>query len=1322
MSNNIKVFVRVRPQIERETSSTCLSVDEKSLIISTNSKEEREFTYDAVFNENSTQCEVFDFVGKELTTDCLEGFNTTIFAYGQTGSGKTYTVIGENDGSTSSSSSSTTSHEKAGLVPRVLEQLFSQIEKLQNSTNSDDNDTSTVQFICKASICEIYNEKVYDLTTATNPEKRSDLQVRENLTRGVYIDGLSEHSIKNANEAMDLLNSGLEHRKVASTAMNEESSRSHSLFTLYVESIEKCNGLTRSKHSRFNLVDLAGSERQKSTKSSGDRLKEASSINQSLSALGNVIKSLVDIGLGKQRHVHYRDSKLTFLLKDSLGGNSKTSIVANVSPDHFSMNETLSTLKFAQRAKLITNKARVNEDTTGRTVHQLREEIKLLKEQLIMKNDKISSNSTTSSNSSSNSPSATTTSTVSSISTERSLKESLSREIDLKIQIDWQNDRINELKSLITSLDASRNEQKLAYKLKSSSLDALKKNSKTKHSIIKVDESNEVIADLRVELSNAKVAASEWRVKTSILEDQLRSFGMFEEENEDDLETMRKAPFVWLGWKSNALGWQGFQNHESNNNDTRYHIDTLVNTVQELLTEKEELREQVNNQQMELAMTLSMASTTAADTTNDATNTANKSNSGELREQLAATREQNAQLSMLLEDLQVRYSTTERLLVEMEKQLKEEKQNNQNQNEKQKSIYENHIQELIFNCDKMKKECYTTNEDIKILKNTNNTIKENEKQLQIELKAVKNENKNLLENVSTLNNNLNEKNDIIENITNKMNELIVSKQQIEFNMCNMQEDVDNLNCLHDSLEKEKNRLKIDLNNSVTLNEDIANELELTTKDYMASKKNIDALNKEINQLKENIRLNEEHSKDKDDIHLNKMSVINNEISNIKNELTNERDSKQSIMMELSRSIARVGALEGELEVNKVKHSDEMIQLSSVSKSIERELTNKTNELNDIKNDYMMNEKKYLYNYDQINEELIQLKKDMAIASTTNNNELNLYKNTMNDVIKEKNDEIEVLSEQLVNMKKKVLQLEKISGTHSETKKQLDVLVLQNASLETTLDARNNEITKINSEMKQMEAAISSMESETAAAHAYTSETANAAKAAATAALAEGDKLRTVVDALNHLVEDKEKELKSVQEEYSTTITNMELKHNDEILRLKDEKTMTLRNFGQIKSELLEYQNKFKDVTSKLNDVTSKFNDATAKLAAHNNHKQKIKMHEKLKDENNNLREDKSQLQIQLDISKKEIDRLKSIQDTSPRKRIPFSERSDNVQQGMGLMIGELKNKLKSKKTATNGSNAATNNILMSRPVLAKKKRKKQSILRPFQDDDISETW
>ena len=163
--------------------------------------------------------------------------------------------------------------------------------------------------------------------------------------------------------------------------MNKESSRSHSVFTLFIECKENREGLLNLRTSKFHLIDLAGSERQKATDTTGDRLKEAGMINKSLSALGNVINSLVDITEGKTRHVHYRDSKLTFLLKDSLGGNSKTCIVANVSPSKLNFGETLSTLQFAARAKQIKNRAIINEDTSG-TINILRAEVKRLRDEL----------------------------------------------------------------------------------------------------------------------------------------------------------------------------------------------------------------------------------------------------------------------------------------------------------------------------------------------------------------------------------------------------------------------------------------------------------------------------------------------------------------------------------------------------------------------------------------------------------------------------------------------------------------------------------------------------------------------------------------------------------------------------------------------------------------------------------------------------------------------------------------------------------------------------------------------------------------------------
>jgi hypothetical protein len=214
-----------------------------------------------------------------------------------------------------------------------------------------------------------------------NPQAEN-LHVREDMKRGVYVDNLIEETVESTKDLMEVLNKGKANRHVGATAMNKESSRSHSVFTLQLESKHKRDGIINILSSRFHIIDLAGSERQKFTNAVGERLKEAGKINKSLSALGNVINSLVDVFQGKSRHIHYRDSKLTFLLKDSLGGNSRTVVIANVAQNLSSVGETLSTLNFAKRAKLIKNKAVVNEDTAG-TVLLLQQEIKRLKAEIV---------------------------------------------------------------------------------------------------------------------------------------------------------------------------------------------------------------------------------------------------------------------------------------------------------------------------------------------------------------------------------------------------------------------------------------------------------------------------------------------------------------------------------------------------------------------------------------------------------------------------------------------------------------------------------------------------------------------------------------------------------------------------------------------------------------------------------------------------------------------------------------------------------------------------------------------------------------------------
>ncbi|XP_062473156.1 kinesin-like protein KIF15 [Pezoporus occidentalis] len=365
----IKVCVRVRPPSEGTALSNghqglCLSVLSSKTIRLHSKPEPKIFTFDYVANMETTQESVFSTVAKNIVESCMNGYNGTVFAYGQTGSGKTFTMMGPSE-------SGNFTHSLRGVIPRSFEYLFFLIEREKEKAGNGKS------FLCKCSFIEIYNEQIFDLLDSAS----AGLLLREHINKGVFVDGAVEQVLSSAAEAYQALTMGWRNRRVASTSMNRESSRSHAVFTVTVESMEKNNEVVNIRSSLLNLVDLAGSERQKDTHTAGMRLKEAGNINRSLSCLSQVMKALVDIGNGKQRHICYRDSKLTFLLRDSLGGNAKTCIIANVHPGSRCFGETLSTLNFAQRAKLIKNKAVVNEDTQG-NVRQLQAEVKKLKEQL----------------------------------------------------------------------------------------------------------------------------------------------------------------------------------------------------------------------------------------------------------------------------------------------------------------------------------------------------------------------------------------------------------------------------------------------------------------------------------------------------------------------------------------------------------------------------------------------------------------------------------------------------------------------------------------------------------------------------------------------------------------------------------------------------------------------------------------------------------------------------------------------------------------------------------------------------------------------------
>ncbi|XP_070011903.1 kinesin-like protein KIN-12C [Nicotiana sylvestris] len=367
--HNVQVLIRVRPLNNTEKVlhgyGRCLRQETAQTLVWLGHPETR-FTFDHVACETISQEKLFKAAGLPMVDNCMSGYNSCMFAYGQTGSGKTYTMmgdIGEIGGKLS---------EQCGITPRIFEYLFTRIRQ-----EEDDRKNERLKYSCKCSFLEIYNEQITDLLEPSS----TNLLLREDLKKGVYVENLTEVSVSSVDDILRILLQGAANRKMAATHMNAESSRSHSVFTCNIESCWEKDSMKHFRFGRLNLVDLAGSERQKSCGAEGDRLKEAANINKSLSTLGLVIMSLVDLAHGKHRHVPYRDSRLTFLLQDSLGGNSKTAVIATVSPSICSASETQSTLKFAQRAKLIQNNAKINEDASG-DVSALQQQIQQLKGQL----------------------------------------------------------------------------------------------------------------------------------------------------------------------------------------------------------------------------------------------------------------------------------------------------------------------------------------------------------------------------------------------------------------------------------------------------------------------------------------------------------------------------------------------------------------------------------------------------------------------------------------------------------------------------------------------------------------------------------------------------------------------------------------------------------------------------------------------------------------------------------------------------------------------------------------------------------------------------
>ena len=371
-SENIKVCLRIRPMSLQEKSrndTSCIEPVSNDQLILSHKNLRRSYTFNIVFAPESSQEDIFFNCSiDKLIDSALDGYSVTIFAYGQTGSGKTYTIMGRDDAINEKILSN---NKFSGIMPKSIKYIWSTVGNRQQ------------KYYIKVSFLEIYNEQINDLLNPTN----TNLQIRWDQKQGFFVEGLLVIECKKPQDIVEIILQGTKNRKKGSHDLNKDSSRSHTILTVYLISEYNSGGESYKKYGKISFVDLAGSERLKETNSKGGMLKETGNINKSLFVLGKVISSLTD-KKNTNQHIPYRDSKLTMLLMDSIGGTAKTLMIACVSPSSVYSDETMSTLNYASRTMNIKNKPLVQMDSKERAAEGLREENELyVEENEFLKNE-----------------------------------------------------------------------------------------------------------------------------------------------------------------------------------------------------------------------------------------------------------------------------------------------------------------------------------------------------------------------------------------------------------------------------------------------------------------------------------------------------------------------------------------------------------------------------------------------------------------------------------------------------------------------------------------------------------------------------------------------------------------------------------------------------------------------------------------------------------------------------------------------------------------------------------------------------------------------
>ncbi|KAK3146806.1 hypothetical protein QOZ80_3BG0272310 [Eleusine coracana subsp. coracana] len=368
---SVKVVVRVRPPVSlptdgkdlwfvRKTSPDCVAVGDRA------------FAVDGVLDDRASQADAFDMVGLPMIESALAGFNTSLVCYGQSGTGKTYTMWGPLAAMVDSASDQT----DLGVVPRVFQDLFTRIQSSQESSPE-----KQISYQCRCSFLEVHNEQINDLL---EPSQR-DLQIRENAGNGIHVENLTDEYVSTVEDVNQILMKGLSNRKVGTTSMNLKSSRSHVVFTCVIEAWSKgfaSNGFSSSRTSRITFVDLAGPENDELDGAAKHCTKEERHLKKSLSKLGKLVNILSEALESQKVDLHYEESRLTHVLKDTLGGNSRVTFLCSISSEHRCRSGTLSTLRFGERAKLMPNKALINEISAD-DVNGLSDQIRQLKDELV---------------------------------------------------------------------------------------------------------------------------------------------------------------------------------------------------------------------------------------------------------------------------------------------------------------------------------------------------------------------------------------------------------------------------------------------------------------------------------------------------------------------------------------------------------------------------------------------------------------------------------------------------------------------------------------------------------------------------------------------------------------------------------------------------------------------------------------------------------------------------------------------------------------------------------------------------------------------------